>query len=265
MRSNPRGGGAFDDADVAAAYIHRPPYPAELYAFLAALPARRRRALDLGCGPGKLAHELATHFEQVDAVDPALAMLRIADPAASSGQASRQANITWIHGFAETAPLAASYDLVTAGASIHWMDHAVVFPRLASILSDTGFVAVLGGDHAHDVPWQAEWEDFLRRWLEILGDAYDPGGYEEAMSTFKAWMDIAGERTFGSEFSQRVEDFIECQHSRATWSRANLGPDLTARFDAELRAMLRPYAADGLLTYGTRAEVVWGRPRRASL
>lgn len=254
MRSNPRGGAAFDDPDVARAYAHRPPYPAALYGFLSELAPRRERALDLGCGPGKLAHGLAPHFEHVDAVDPALPMLRLADD-------GRHANLAWIHGSAETVPLDGSYDLIVAGASIHWMDHAGLFPKLAGLLADGGVLAVVEGDDAFDTPWDAEWEGFLARWLERLGDRYNPGEYRAAMTAFRPWMAIAGERVFEGHFTQSVDAFIECQHSRATWSRANLGPDLTAEFDADLRALLRPHAQGSMLHYTTRAEVVWGRPR----
>ena len=259
MHANPRGCLAFDDEDVARAYVHRPPYPDALFDFLGDLTVNHRRALDLGCGPGKIAHRLASTFDHIDAVDPSAAMLWIADD-------GRHPNINWIHGFAESADLPGPYDLVTAGASIHWMDHSVLFPRLAAMLSEGGVIAVLGGDHAHDVPWDAAWEAFLQRWLEILGDEYDPGGYRDAMSRFRSWMDIHGERTFEGSFTQSIDHFIECQHSRATWSRANLGPDLTAIFDAELRELLSPYANNELISYTTRAEVVWGasNPKHSS-
>jgi SAM-dependent methyltransferase len=251
-----RGGSAFDDEDVARAYAYRPPYPQALYDFLFDLTATHRRALDLGCGPGKIAHNLAARFEHVDALDPSLPMLRVADD-------GRHANITWIHDFAETAPLAPSYQLITAGASIHWMDHALVFPKLAGVLSDGGVLAVLGGDFACDAPWLDEWEAFWQGWLARLGDTYDPGGYEAAMSAFRPRMDIDGERTFEGRVSQPIEHYIECQHSRATWSRANMGVQLAATFDAELREILLPHADPrGMIEYTTEVEVVWGQPRK---
>lgn len=245
---------AFDDDDVARAYAHRPPYPRAMYDFLLSLPRERNRALDLGCGPGKIAHGLAPHFRHVDAVDPSLPMLRLADD-------GRHPNITWIHATAESAPLAPTYDLITAGASIHWMEHAVIFPRLAGVLAEGGVIAVLGGDDAHDPPWEAEIQDFNRRWVERLGGTYDHQAYNRDLLAYERWMTIAGRRTFETTIHQTIAHYLESQHSRATWSRANLGPAPTEQFDAELREILSPHAVEGEITYTVRTELVWGRPR----
>lgn len=254
MHVNPRGGEAFDDADVAAAYVYRPPYPDELFAFLKELSAHRRRALDLGCGTGKLAHRLAASFEHVDAVDPSASMLAIADDGSHR-------NVSWIHGYAEEAQLADRYDLVTAGASIHWMDHAVIFPRLASIIEPGGYIAIIEGDGAHNPPWRDAWERHLARWIPRLGGDYDPDSYGAMMTAYRSWLEISGERAFEDRFSQPVDHFIECQHSRATWSRANMGLDLAAEFDAELRDLLSPHAIDGNVSYTTRTSIIWGQPK----
>ena len=256
MSVNSHSGRAFEDDDVAAAYAYRPPYPDQLFTFLRSLPARRRRALDLGCGPGKIAHRLAESFEHVDAVDPSLAMLRLADD-------GRHDNINWIPGRAETVELASTYDLVTAGASIHWMDHGTIFSRLASRIAPDGFIAVVEGDDAHDPPWQLQWEAFLRRWLCRLGHTYDPEGFRARMNAFRSWIDIAGERSFVASFSQPVERFVECQHSRATWSRSSLGQTQTAQFDSELAEILKPHAINGIIEFRTRTSVIWGKPRLA--
>lgn len=250
------GGRAFDDEDVARAYQHRPPYPDELFTILTDLPSKRLRALDLGCGPGTIAHQLAHHFERVDAVDLSLPMLQVADD-------GRHANIRWIHGAAETVSLEPPYDLVTAGASIHWMDHAVVFPRLAVSLATGGVVAVIEGDDAHEPAWNQEWEIFLERWLTRLGREYDPEGFRDRMESYQVWLEIDGAREFSGRVSQSIEDFIACQHSRATWSRNVLGEDLSARFDAELQTLLRPFATDGQIHFDTLTTVVWGRPRES--
>jgi hypothetical protein len=41
-----------------------------------------------------------------------------------------------------------------------------------------------------------------------------------------------------------------------------MGPDLAAEFDADLTALLAPFATDGRLTYTLVTEVAWGAPRR---
>ncbi|HEX2560818.1 class I SAM-dependent methyltransferase, partial [Phenylobacterium sp.] len=90
-------GSDFDDADVARAYANRPPYPPALIAALAELATGRGRALDLGCGPGKLAIPLADCFQEVWAVDlsaPMIAAGRAADAGAHAG-------LRWIHGRTE--------------------------------------------------------------------------------------------------------------------------------------------------------------------
>ena len=115
----------FDDLDVARCYAHRAPYAPALYDFLLTLVPRRERALDLGCGPGKIALALAKHFETVEALDPAGPMI-----AMGQEQSREVRNIDWICAGAEEGIGDGPYDLVTAGASLHWMKHEVVFPKL---------------------------------------------------------------------------------------------------------------------------------------
>ena len=105
----------FEDADVVRAYRHRPAYPPALLDFLIERAPGRARALDLGCGTGKLSIPLARHFARVDAVDPSRAMLA----ALATGA---PANLSWTCCDAEDFTLEGAYDLVTAGASVHWMD-----------------------------------------------------------------------------------------------------------------------------------------------
>src|SRR5438876_1056721 len=85
IASKPRGLGReyaeqFCDASVAAAYRHRPPYPRELFNILVRLiPDEDQPAivLDVGCGRGEVARELAARarVERVDAIDLSPAMI----------------------------------------------------------------------------------------------------------------------------------------------------------------------------------------------
>ncbi|MCZ6644173.1 MAG: class I SAM-dependent methyltransferase, partial [Gammaproteobacteria bacterium] len=228
-------GARFDDAEVARNYLHRPPYAAALYDFLGERVANHHRALDLGCGPGKIAGELATMFDQVDAVDPSLPMLQ-------QGQSlhADASNIRWIHASSEDAVLEGPYDLVTIGTAAHWMDHAVVFPKISNMLETDGVLATIQGDRPHQPPWEATWMAFLRRWLQRVGINYDETAFGNAVTAHEPWMNIAGRKTFIFDYRQKLVDFVACQHSRATWTRIQLGNPLAAEFDAELTELLTP-------------------------
>jgi len=256
-------GATFGEADVAACYARRAPYAPALYERLLTLVPGRGRALDLGCGPGKVARVLADHFDEVVALDPAAEMLA----AGRAADAGAHENIAWTLGRAEDYQSGAGFDLVAAGTSIHWPDHAVVFPKLAAW---TPLLAVIGGDEPVRHPCgQEAWLDFLKRWLARMAARtpgtrrpYDPAAAAAEGSRHEAWMDIAGRERFAFTFHQSVEDFVLGQHSRATWSRAAMGAELAAAFDAELDTLMRPLAADGMLALEMETQLTWGAPRR---
>lgn len=249
---SPDSGAAFDDADVARCYAYRAPYaPAAIDALVALAPGRQR-ALDLGCGPGKLAAALAPHFDEVVALDPSAPML-------AEGRARCDApNIQWLQASDRAAPLDQPYDLVVSGTAIHFMDHASLFPRLAAC---TALFATVGGDHPPCPPWAAAWDDAMQTWLRRVGRTPDPAGFIEFGHRYEAWIDIVGRRSFAFAWAQPLSEFIAGQHSRATWARAAMGADLAAEFDRDLERRLSPWAEDGILRFDLQTDVVWGRPR----
>lgn len=244
---------AFEDEDVARSYAFRPPYAPAMYDFLRGLVPHRRRLVDLGCGPGKIASALAGDFDDVLGIDPSPAMIAVAR------EVCPHPNVRWFDGRAEDADLGGAIDLVTAGTSIHWMAHGVLFPRLAA---RAAIVAVVSGDDPPEPPWKAQWRAAMARWLQRLhGVTYDETAFATDGRRYERWLDIAGKRDFVFSFRQTVEDFIACQHSRASWSRARMGAAAAAEFDADLDALLRPHAQDGMLEFELTTELVWGAPR----
>ena len=249
-------GTEFEDIDVARAYRARSAYPPELYARLCDLAPGRTRAVDLGSGPGKLALGLAGAFGEVFAVDPSAAML-------ATGREldqGRHRNVRWVQATAEALPIPTPCDLIVAGASIHWMDHAIVFPKLAAALGRDGVFAIVDGDGPHEAPWKAGYLALLARWVGRMGGVFGDPAFRARMTAHEAWIGIIGRETFAATVQQDVEAFIESEHSRATWARAKMGAELADRFDADLRDLLTPHARHGQIEFQTLSTIVWGHP-----
>lgn len=263
----PREAGAaiFAEDAVVASYHARPPYASALYERLLGMTAGRARALDIGCGPGKVARVLADHFAEVVALDPSAPMIA-AGQAADGG---RHANIVWVEERAEDFESEAGFDLVTAGSSIHWADPAILFPKLARW---TRTFAVLNNDPIFPLPsppcGHDAWIDFLTEWYARTGrtapaawrnpdpDALPPAPHE-------AWMDVAGRERFRFVFRQSVEDFVASCHSRVSWRRRVMGEATARAFDIALADLMRPHATDGLLDLEIVSELAWGAPLAA--
>ena len=253
------GAAMFEDADVARCYACRPPYAPALYDFLLRRTAARGRALDLGCGPGKVAIVLADHFSEVTALDPARVMIE----AGRAADAGRHKNIIWNCRRAEDIGLEQTFDLVTAGTALHWMRHDILFPKLAR---STPLLAVISADGQERPPCElGAWIDFKTHWLARVGRVYDQAGLIADGRRYEPWLDIAGRETFAYSVFQSVQDFITSQHSTATWARAAIGEALAAAFDRDLEALVTPFARDGLLRLDLVSELTWGAPRPSPL
>lgn len=253
----------FEDAGVAECYKFRPPYVPDLSQLLSEISGNHEIALDIGSGPGELAIPLADNFTRVTTIDRSASMLE----AGIRSDAKRHPNINWIRGDAEYFDMESMYDLVTAGNSIHWMEHAVLFPKLAE---GSELVAIVSGDSPARLPCGSnDWVEFVSKWLEKLENIdpvrwrrYDHSGFSCEGERHEHWMDIKGKKVFPYLFRQSVDHFIEGQHSQASWSRAAMGNRLSSEFDLELRELISPHQKNGLLELDMETVVTWGRARR---
>lgn len=256
-----RHGVSFEDPLVVENYVHRPPYPQGVYDRLLSITPHLNCLLDLGCGTGKISRPLARHFTDVVAVDPSKAMIDLARRL----EGGTAANIRWVTGLAEDYDTAADdrFDLMVAAASIHWMDHNRLFPRLRMLASETHKVAIVTGDTPFEPAWADDWQSFLAKWVPIAtGEEFDHARKDEKRSQYKAFLEIEGTEFFSSEpLEQSIEDFILCQHSRDTFAPSRLG-ELLPRFGAELRDVLLPHATDQTLRFSVRSQVLWGTIRQ---
>src|SRR5215831_18102379 len=143
--------GRFQDQSVVDRYHLRPAYPPEIFTLLNELIIDEPRVvLDVGCGTGNVARPLSSSVERIDAVDLSLPMLE----RARSLPGGDSPKIRWLHGRAEEAELEPPYALVTAGASLHWMEWDVVLRRLARVLTQHGMLATASVEEpAGSAPW----------------------------------------------------------------------------------------------------------------
>lgn len=130
----------------------RPPYSPQLVEVLRTeLGLDGTGALvDVGCGPGLLAVQLAPLFDVVIGIDPEPAML---DEARRHG-ANHNVEVTWIKARAEDL---ASLELpaprvVTFGQSIQWTDRQPVLATVHELLQPGGAVALIAPAIEHGAP-----------------------------------------------------------------------------------------------------------------
>jgi SAM-dependent methyltransferase len=255
---------AFQDASVAGAYRYRPPYPEETFGILTSLIADApRRVLDIGCGTGGLARHLAAWdvaslVDHVDAVDVSEQMI---------AQGKRlphgdHPRLSWIVGRAESTTSErvarqGRYALITAGDSLHWMDWYALMPRLASLLTPGGYLAILGvGQLA--TPWDEGLGPIIRRYSTITNfQPYDTPRDVERRGLFRR---AGAQRTKPVSFTQRLDEYVESFHGRASFSRERMAPAQAAAFDAEVRALVAPFCGEAVVELQVEVEVVWGKP-----
>jgi SAM-dependent methyltransferase len=246
---------AFENEEVVLNYRYRRPYPPEIFKILEGLLVEPRTVLDAGCGTGALTIGLARFAERVDAVDPSAAMLHEARWRAG-GDDKR---IRWILGTAENAPLDPPYGLVTAGASIHWMDPEVVMARFREMLAPGGFLAIVDSEslYASQV-WRSE--------LLALIKAFSPVKHHLGAVEFVRALEGSGRflregesAVAPVEYDQSVDDYLSMLASTSSLSRTTLGRRADD-FDDEARTIFARHRMTKIRAELVAA-VVWGRPQ----
>jgi len=244
----------FQHQSVVDRYHLRPTYPPQTFELLNDLIVDEPRAvLDVGCGTGKIARPLAASVKRVDAVDRSLPMLSRArtEPGGDSTK------IRWLHGRAEDVELEPPYALVTAGESLHWMEWGVVLPRFARLLTLRGVLAIV---HFVDqpVPWREGYQQIERRFTTNPG--YVPIDMIAELEKDRLFQQLGERQSAPVAVRQTVEDYIAAHHGRSCLSLESMTAEQAVQFDAEMQALLLPFAQDGLLTLNVVSEITWGKP-----
>jgi SAM-dependent methyltransferase len=245
----------FGDEEVAAAYQHRPPYPAETFAIVEPLlGSPPRRVLELGAGTGDFTIGLAPRVDHLIAVEPSRVMLargRLRDGASG-------AHVEWLHMSAENYAFAQQYSAVVAAEAFHWLDWHHIIPRIAASLVADGQLVFVERGVAKSLPWEPELRVLIREYSTNRDYVpYDTATELEARGLFT----VGGHaRTRAVEYRQSLDGYVESFHSRNGFSRARLGAERTREFDDRLKALLRQYCRHDLVQLAVEARIIWGRP-----
>jgi SAM-dependent methyltransferase len=239
---------------VVAAYRHRPPYPAEVFAILCELIVDEPRSvLDAGTGTGELARGLAPLVARVDAVDPSPGMIALG----RSLPGGDHPNLRWIEGYAEDAPLDPPYVLIAAGQSLHWMEWSVVLPRFRDDLTPGGVPAIVG-EREERRPWNDGVLAAIQR--HSTNRRYRPYDLIEEIESRGLFRTVGRRETAPLAYTRTVADYVESFHARNGLSRDRLTPEAAAAFDREVTELVAPYARDGRLALAVSGRIVWGQP-----
>ena len=245
----------FGDEEVAAAYQHRPPYPAEAFAIVEPLLGPHPRCvLDLGAGTGDFTIGLASRVDRLIAVEPSRPMLE----RGRLRGGSVGAHVDWLAISAEDYPFDLRYSAVVAAEAFHWLDWHRVLPRIAASLVPGGQLILVERSLAESMPWEADLGRLVREYSTNRDYApYDTATELEA----RGLITIGGRaRTGTAPHRQSVDSYVESFHSRNGFSRARLQAGRAQEFDDKVKTLLRRYCRDGTVLLPVEARISWGQP-----
>jgi ubiquinone/menaquinone biosynthesis C-methylase UbiE len=221
------------------------------------------RALDLGCGPGRIAIPLSYSVAEVLAVDPDADM--IAEGRRLAASRGRE-NIRWLPSRAEDVPLGEGpFQVATIGQAFHWMDRDEVLAKLAILIADGGALALV--DPGRRRP-QESWEPLAGEIVaKFLGPRTPhPGSNprepenEPALRRSEYFREFTAHE-FPSTISRDISSIIGCIYSISSSARPLFG-DTAEAFEAELSEALLRLEPAGVFTERLETEVVIA-PKRA--
>ena len=199
--------------------------------------------LDMGCGTGALANELAARHGYVTAIDLSEGMI-----AQASGCAEREGvRVTYRCGSAEATGLRQeSFDLVTAGRCWHWFDRPKVAAEVRRVLRKRGMLAICHFDRVRgaDGDLVAATQALVERHNPAWAQA-PPQRFGLGVGIYAQWLGDMRDAGFGDletfSFDVTVPYTHEAWRGRVRSSGGvggSLGPEAVARLDEELGELL---------------------------
>jgi len=234
-----------------------------------------RRLLDIGCGPGVVALELAPNFAEVVGLDPEEQMLT---EARKLTPASGRGKIRWVQGRAEDIP---ALDLgrflaVSLAQSFHWTDKVAVVEIVHASLEPGGAMLLIHHDPSSPAPQvgrpphppipHAVINDALVRYLGRGKSPPDP--HRERHEVFLARTRFGAPQRLvlpgRTDLVRTVDDAIDA-YLATSFAAPDLFGERLGEFRAELTHALRQHTDTGLFwEWPGDTEVLIARKRVAS-
>lgn len=194
-------------------------YPAEIVdiAIERGHLAPRARALEVGCGTGKLTEALVARGLRLDAVDPGSRMIAVARRRVRDAN-----NVTFHVGRFEEATLPdEAFDAVFSATAFHWLDARVSWKKAASHLKPGGLLALLTHTSVpHDASREVDegFRALIHQYAPAAAwppareiDAILTGARERSGNVSEAWDWVMGEgrHDLASEEAARFFDEVD--------------------------------------------------------
>jgi len=137
---------------------------------LETVPRGAARVLEVGCGAGRLARQIAARAKQVDAIDRDAAVIALARSTAPD-------NVKYVLGDVMDYPLATeSYDAVVSMAELHHLPLRPALQRFAIALRPGGVLAAISHPR-RELPRELPVELAASAWHHLLGLQLTLSGY----------------------------------------------------------------------------------------
>jgi ubiquinone/menaquinone biosynthesis C-methylase UbiE len=242
----------------------RPDYPEEVINLLCNNfgLGRKSRVLDLGCGTGQIALQLAPFVSEVIAVDPQEEMLQEGKAISS---ANGRTNIKWILGESANinnlSEVIGQLDLTVIARAFHWMDREQTLRDVYSMTKLGGGMSIVSDSGPQDKPteWKEVIDAVVRHWLGDTRRAGTKGTYSHPTDR---WEDTLQESQFCNFESKLIKTkrvwnldrIVGYLYSKSSSSIPVLG-DKKEGFEKDVRQRLTTMNFSGVFEEDVTTEV----------